>query len=212
MADIAKKLTYNIFFQGKTHFVIKLIQNSDKMFQHPPEKIIYCYGVYQDAFKVLEDSHPNIIMHEGLPAESFIDQELDTAKYNLLILDDLLEEFSRSRDISILFTRGMHHRKISLFVLYQNLFHQSPHMRTISLNLSYFVLMKTFRDKQQIGVLAKQMFGNSAKAMLEAYENATNSESKPKYLVVSNHPDLNEEDRLATSIFPDEILTLYISK
>jgi hypothetical protein len=180
------------------------------MFQHKPTKIIYAYGIYQEAFKILQQEVSNLIMHEGLPSENFIDEELDTTKYNLLILDDLLEEFSRSKEISTLFTRGVHHKKISVAILFQNIFHQSPLMRTISLNLSYFVLMKTFRDRQQISYLAKQMFGQDSKRMIEAYNDCIRKDRG--YLVVSNVPTLSDDDRLATNIFPHQILTLYLPK
>jgi hypothetical protein len=180
------------------------------MFDERPEKIVYAYGVYQDAFKSLEANIPNIIMHEGLPNETFIDEELDTSKYNLLILDDLLEEFSRSKEICTLFTRGMHHKKVSIIILFQNLFHQTRQMRTISLNLTYFVLMKTFRDRQQISYLAKQMFGQDSKRMVEAYQDCIKKERG--YLVVSNVPTIGDEDRLVTSIFPEDILTVYSPK
>jgi hypothetical protein len=191
---------------------MKLIHNADKMFVEKPEKIVYAYGVFQEAFKELEGSVPNLILHEGLPTEKFIDEELDTSRYNFLVLDDLLEEIGKSKDICNLFTRGMHHKKVSIAILFQNLFHQSPYMRTISLNLSYFVLLKTFRDRQQIAYLAKQMFGKNAKRMNEAYEDCIKKERGCNYLVVCNYPTMNDDDRLVTSIFPDEILTIYMPK
>jgi hypothetical protein len=199
-------------FSGKTRFIIKLINNAESMFVEKPTKIVYAYGVFQEVFKELEANVPNLVLHEGLPSEKFVDEELDTSKYNFLVLDDLLEEIGKSKEICNLFTRGMHHKKVSIAILFQNLFHQSPYMRTISLNLSYFVLHKTFRDRQQIAYLAKQMFGANSARMIEAYEDCIKKEWGSNYLVVCNYPTMNEEDRLVTSIFPGDILTIYMPK
>jgi hypothetical protein len=180
------------------------------MFEKPPEKIIYCYGVYQDGFKELEENVTNISMHQGLPSEDFLDQEFDTTKYNLLILDDLINDVGKSKETADLFTRGMHHKHISIAILFQNLFHQSTYMRTISLNLSYFILLKTFRDRQQIKRLATQMFDDCPKRMVEAYEDCIKI---PRgYLVVANVTTMENEDRLLTNIFPHETLTAFQPK
>lgn len=195
---------------GKTFFTMKIIKHAADMFEMPPDKIIYAYGAAQDSFKHLEETVPNIIFHDGLPTEAFIDDTFDTTRSNLLILDDLIEDIGRSREICNLFIRGMHHKKVSIFMLYQNLFMQAPFMRTISLNLTYYVLMKTFRDKQQIFTLAKQCFPSEEKRMMEAYEDCI--KRTRGYLVVNNSTTGDEEDRLTTNIFPGETLTMYQPK
>ena len=81
-------------------------------------------------------------------------------------------------------------------------------MRTISLNLHYFVLMKTFRDRCQLSILANQMFCKDSQRMIEAYNDAI-SRQKRGYLVVSNFPVIEEDERLATDIFPGEKCILY---
>ena len=199
-----------VVISGKTYFTMRLIRNASAMFEHPPKKIIYAFGVYQDGFRLLEKHVPNIILHEGLPTEDYVDQELDTKAHNLLILDDLLAEVAGSKEYLRFFTIRMHHLRISLLLICQNLYFNAPNFRTISLNLSYFVLMKTFRDRQQIMCLARQMFPNDARRMMEAYEDSVR---EPRgYLVVSSVPTVEDEDRLVTSIFPGELLTVYVKK
>ena len=58
----------------------------------------------------------------------------------LIILDDLLNEVY-SKDVCDLFTKGSHHRNISVLLLTQNLFHQGINCRDISLNAKYLVLL-----------------------------------------------------------------------
>jgi hypothetical protein len=189
---------------------MELIKNADKMFTTPPKTILFAYGIMQQAFKDLKDGQSNIIFHEGIPSEEFMDEQLDLSEHNFLVLDDLIQEIASSKDACNIFTRTMHHKNISVAILYQNLFFQSKYMRTISLNLSYFVLMRSFRDRQQIGVLAKQCFAEDSKRMMEAYDDCTKHQRG--YLVICNLPTVEEEDRLATSIFPQNTLTLYIKK
>ena len=198
------------FFSGKTHFTIRLIKLSAVMFEEPPQKIVYSYGVYQDAFDDLEVAVPNLIFHEGLPSENYLMEELDTTQHNFLILDDLIEEIGKSKEVCNMITRSVHHKKISIAILYQNLFFPSPYIRTISLNLSYFVLMKTFRDRQQILTLARQMFGKGSGRMIEAYEDCIKQQRG--YLVVNNVTTGDDKDRLVTNIFPGEVFTMYLPK
>ena len=59
---------------------------------------------------------------------------------------------------SQLFTKGSHHRNISLVLITQNLFHQGPSSRDTLLNSKYIVVFKNPRDKTQIVHLARQDF------------------------------------------------------
>jgi len=61
---------------------------------------------------------------------------------SLIILDDLLNQVY-GREVCDLFTKGSHHRNISVLLLTQNFFHQGTHCRDISLNAKYVVLLKT---------------------------------------------------------------------
>ena len=63
--------------------------------------------------------------------------------------------------MSELFTKGSHHRNISLVLITQNLFHQGPSLRDISLNSKYIVVFKNPRDKTQIVHLARQVYAEN---------------------------------------------------
>ena len=51
---------------GKTVFTLKIITLASEMITPVPEKIIWCFGVYQDEF----DKYPDIDFREGLPDPS----------------------------------------------------------------------------------------------------------------------------------------------
>ena len=48
---------------GKTQFTIRLIQNANIVIEPSPEKIVWCYGVYQHSFEGMN----NVNFHEGIP-------------------------------------------------------------------------------------------------------------------------------------------------
>ena len=128
-----------------------------------------------------------------------------------LSLDDLLDEICKSAEMCALFTRDVHHRRISVIMISQNIYHQSKYSRTISLNSNYLILMKTCRDLLQIHNLSRQIDPATPKRLLEAYEDSTR---RPReYLVVNILTGSDDEDvRLSTQILPDDSLILYVRK
>ena len=101
---------------------------------------------------------PNIEFVEGIPTALEKDSYFDVNKRNLIVFDDQMIDASKDKRIVNLFTRGSHHRNLSVIYIVQNLFHQGKGSRSISLNSHYLVLFKNPRDKLQILTLAKQMY------------------------------------------------------
>ena len=71
----------------------------------------------------------------------------------LIVLDDLMDS-AYSTKVSQLFTKGSHHRNMSLVLITRNLFRQGPSSRDILLNSKCRVVFKNPRDKTQIVHLA----------------------------------------------------------
>jgi hypothetical protein len=86
----------------------------------------------------------------------------------LIVLDDLKDSAFSSK-VSELFTKVSHHRNISLIQITQNLFHQGPSSRNISLNSKYIVVFKTPRDKTQIVHLARQVYPENISSFHKTY-------------------------------------------
>jgi hypothetical protein len=137
-----------------------------------------------------------VIFHQGLPD---IDQ-FDGSEPVLLILDDLMSETNDT--IAAMFTKGSHHRNVSIVFLVQNLFDKNKHFRTISLNSHYLVLFKNPRDTSQFSYLARQMYASNYRFAVEAFKDATRQPFS--YLLVDLRPEQDEDLRLRTNIFPDE--------
>lgn len=175
---------------GKTVFVKKLIDH--KMFHPMPTNIVYCYGNYQPLF----NSMKNVNFEEGLPPN------LNSIRNALIIIDDLMTELANDNRLSKLFTKGSHHRNLSVIFITQNLFHQGKEMRNVHLNSHYMVLYKNPRDKSQVMHLARQMFPGKIKAFQEIFTDATATPFS--YLLIDLRPETTERLRLRTGIFPDD--------
>ena len=101
-----------------------------------------------------------------------------------------------------LFTRGSHHRNLSVIYIVQNLFHQGKGSRSISLNSHYLVLFKNPRDKLQILTLAKQMYPGQTDFFLNQYEEAV---KRPfGYLLIDLKTTTQDNCRLRTNVLPSE--------
>jgi len=74
-----------------------------------------------------------------------------------------------STEVSQLFTKGAHHCKVSLVLITQNIFHQVPSSRDISLNSKYIVVFKNPRDKTQIVRLARQVYHKNIYSFRNTY-------------------------------------------
>ena len=115
-----------------------------------------------------------------------------------MIIDDLLNVVYSEQ----VFTKGSHHRNISVILITQNLFHQGRYCRNISLNAKYLVQMKTVRDKQQFMHLARQVYPEHSSNLCKAYLNAT--ERPHGYFILDLSQDTNDLLRFRTNVFPDE--------
>ena len=91
---------------------------------------------------------PHIEFVKGIPTALEQDSYFDVNKRNLIVFDDQMIDASKDKRIVNLFTRGSHHRNLSVIYIMQNLFHQGKGSRSISLNSHYLVLFTTGRNNQ----------------------------------------------------------------
>ena len=188
---------------GKTSLMFKIIQHKDELFSTPPKKIMYCYGVWQSIFDEMEENL-GIIFQNGLPSESVIDKFVD-GNHNVIILDDLMDQVVQNANVQNLFTRGSHHKNLTIIYINQNMFCQGKCARTMNLNTHYMILLRNPRDVSQVSVLGKQT--GLGKQLVEAYQDAL---SKPYgYLVVDLSPH-SSDFKLKTNILPDEYTIVYV--
>ena len=109
-----------------------------------------------------------------------------------------------------LFTKGCHHRNLSVIFILQSMFHRGKELRDMSLSSHYLVVFKSPRDSSQVNHLARQMFPGYVKYMHEAFEHA----AKRPYgcLFCDLKPETPTDFRLRTNISPGETQHAYVSQ
>jgi len=135
--DLKLKHSFTCILSGpsgseKSLFCIRFLQKLDALCTERDFDggVIWCYSekTAVPSLAVLPKKR-DIRFNEGVPA--------DIAKARgspcLVILDDLLNDVY-SKQVCDLFTKGSHHRNISVILISQNLFHQGRFCRDISLN------------------------------------------------------------------------------
>ena len=193
---------------AKSQFVKRLLESGEEMIDGAPENIIWCYVMYQPAYDEMQRSIPNITFVEGIPSD--LESMIDPSIRNLIVLDDMMQELSNEKRVTNLFTKGCHHRNLSVIFILQNIFHRGKELRDMSLNCHYLVLFKSPRDSSQVTHLAKQMFPGHSKYMQEAFQDAT---SRPYwYLLCDLKPETLTDFRSRTNIFPGETQYAYVRK
>ena len=189
---------------GKTIWVKRLLENSAGMFvEKPPEKILYCYGVYQPTFDEMKKTVPHIKFVQGLPDDDLV--EKNRTGHTIIVLDDLMDQVLGNSEMEKLFTQGCHHRGLSIIFLTQNLFAQGKNSRTISLNTTYLILFRNLRDVNQVKYLARQIGGSED--FMKAYHDSLSKDYG--YLIVDMSPSTPKELRLRTDVFVNERPIVY---
>ena len=181
---------------GKSTWMERFLHH--QMFDVSPERIYYCYGVYQKKFEQM----PNVTFVQGLP-ESF--EEFYGPRHNLLVIDDLQDEVTSSKSVEQLFTRESHHKNLSVVYINQNLFYQGKHARTIALNTHYTILFRNPRASSQLRTLRSQ---TGLKHLEEAY-NDVMKQDQFGYVVIDLSPFSKTKYKVRTRIFPEEDLIIY---
>lgn len=189
---------------GKTHLVGNILKNFSDLITPTPTKILYCYSEAQDQFHDLQQTIPSMEFHRGL-IENF--EDLNNV---LLILDDLMTECIRDEQTLNLFTKGSHHRNISVIFLIQNIFPNGKYARTISLNSHYLIIFNNHRDKLQISNVARQLYPKETHYFKEAFDDAVSSPYG--YIIVDLKPDTDNCMRLKTYDFLNDYCCVYTKK
>ena len=184
---------------GKSSFCVKFLKNLDTQCTESTFSagIIWCYSEKTAVPYNQLSGLKKIQFQEGLP-DNFGNAR---GKPSLLVLDDLLKQVY-SEAVCDLFTKGSHHRNVSVILVTQNPFHQSPKCRDISLNAKYVVALKNVQGRNQFSFLARQVYPENSDSLYRAYLDAT---SRPHgYLILDFSQDTDDRVRFRTNVFPDE--------
>ena len=185
---------------GKTDFVVKMIRYRKQLFRPAIEHVVFVYSVWQTKYDQLRDEHGNDIEWvNGLPQDPF---KFFKKTPGLLILDDaMIESRQRSSDVAKWFTKGSHHRDVSIAILVQNLFPKQ--LRDLSLNAHILVLFNNPRDKSQVKRFIGQAFPDETERIKNAMNYAFERPFRP--LIVNTHQTTPSHYSLTCDMFPEDL-------
>ena len=191
---------------GKTFLIKEILKFKDVMISPSPTKIVYCYKAWQPTYDEIRSNNTSILFHKGI----YDMNKFKPSEINLIVLDDLMQECINDPEILSLFTVGTHHTSTSVFFLTQNIFSKGKYSRDLSLNSNYIINFKNPRDQLQMQVLARQIFGNKSKYLMESYDDAT---KKPYgYIFLDLRQDTELRNRVQTGILPFQKRIIYTRK
>lgn len=188
---------------GKTFFTCQLLNNLE-IFNKKIQKVIWCNN--EKAALPAREKLPQNVEIEFLDALPQNFENNDNVPM-LIILDDMMTDATSSIQVSELFTKGSHHRNISVVLITQNIFHQSKHCRDISLNAKYLVIFKNPRDKAQFNHLARQIYPENVGMLQKIYKRST--QTGHSYLFIDLTQGINDLLRFRTNIFKKEFSECY---
>lgn len=183
---------------GKSSIVFRLIKHRAVMINCIMKEVIYCLppGQQIKTPDFIRDDR-KVKFHSGIPDFS----KIIDGKPRLVVLDDLMSNVNT--EVMDLFTRGSHHKNISVLFLVQNIFFGGSKLfRTISLNAHYIILTKNPRDKNQINTLAVQVSPENSAALRNAFRDAT--KDAYSYLLFDTSQGCPDSVRFRANIFPDD--------
>jgi hypothetical protein len=192
---------------GKTELVKKLLCQDTNIIEPCPKRIIVSYTERQPAYDEMAEHNNTIEFRQGL---DFDMSEFDSNNPTVIVIDDQMNDVLRNEKIQTLFTRGIHHKSVSIILLTQNFYPQGKFGRDIRLNCHYFIVMRSPTFVSQIQYLGRQVFPHHSKFLLDAYKKAT---ANPySYLFINLHPLCNDKTRVLQGIFSGEHKYVYFPK
>lgn len=153
---------------GKSTFVRSLLAARKVGAIEPqPDRIKYVYG------EVPPNLGPELRVecYKGWSADHT--EDMDPSVNNVIILDDVANDCKDDAALSNLFTRGGHHRNISIILVTQNYFFPGKCAVDIRRNTHYLVLFACKQDRKHIASFMQRILPTKWRSGLTAYEDAT---------------------------------------
>lgn len=181
---------------GKTHFVIRLLDQSNELFRRPIEQVLWCYGIQNSNLQ-------NTLRQKGYQTHHGLPQISDIKPNSICVLDDLLQESENSKEVTSMFTKATHHLPCFVIFISQSLFPGGKEARTRSLNTHYYTIFKNPRDKLQFEMLSRQVAPHQTKSLRDVFLDAT--ASPHGYLFIDFTQECPDDYRYRTDILDTPI-------
>ena len=169
---------------GKSKMLFEVLDNITNNTNPPIEKVVFIYGIWQDIYKNYRD----IFFTDNLE-----DLQVEPEKRTLIVLDDMMSSIRDSKTLEEAFTLGVHHKKVSICLILQNLFYSGSIMKTIRDNCMYMVVTRHIQDINKLAIFGRQLEAKqNSSYFMDSYEDAT--AEKYSYLFIDLHPSSELRD------------------
>ena len=177
---------------GKTTFVLNVLKHRHDIFQCDMQRVVWCYGIYQHELNAQ-------LQAEGYETHAGILSVDEIKPYDIIVLDDLIQESKNSQDVTAMFTRAAHHKPCFIIFITQNLFPPGKEARMCNLNTHYYVLFKNPRDKSQFEAIARQIRARNVRPLVDIFTAAT--ERPFSYLFLDLTQECPDAFRFRSNLF-----------
>ena len=162
---------------GKSTLLFQILENLHQNTDPAIEKVVFIYGVFQEVYK----NYPKFFF-----TDNFDYMDIKPTVPTVLILDDVMSCVNNSKKLEELFTRGVHHNKLSVVLTLQNLFYQGSVMKTLRDNAMYIILTRHIQDVSKLDTFARQLERKGSNYFKDSYQDAVSK--KYGYLFCDLHP------------------------
>ena len=105
---------------GKTILVSRILK--EQLIQPFSTRIIWVFGEWQPDYDIIRERYPSIEFEKDWRDEIF--DSLSPEQRDILVLDDQICVASSSASVADLFTKGSHHRNLTVIYLVPNVYNQ----------------------------------------------------------------------------------------
>lgn len=193
---------------GKSTWILKVIENREKMFDTKFVKILFCVpsissSLHQQMYHKMKDLFRNTTLIYDLPKATDISN--DTLP-KLIILDDLFDEIVNSPYMDTLFTKISHHLNASILLTCQDYFSRSR-SKTIMRNIDIKILFYPKLDLQYLRYISLQIKPTDSNFLYSIFQtlNDMYPSDNYKYICINGtQSQYSEICKVTTRLFPND--------
>lgn len=185
---------------GKSQYILEILKNKNRMIDGDAKFIHYltCKKEFVD------DEVKNI---PDTKVSECIDLD-ELGNNSIVVFDDLMVD-DNIKNVVKLFIADARHRQIAPFFVLHNLYPNTPHARTITLNATHFIIFRNLRDRLQFAHFARQLTPNW-KDLMNIYEDLGRKPFSP--LVIDLDQTTPDAFRFKSDILNKDYFVIYSTK
>ena len=155
---------------GKSHFILKLLQNHEVMFTAKFQRVIYCQPASlihrsNSYFSSIKAIFPFAELVGGLPSVSKLNLDITGSPPALLIIDDLQSDFLNSGDMLEMLTAQINHFQLNCIFTLQSYYAKSKFGKSLLRNVTYKCFFLNRLDRRELKYISMEIAPNSPSFM-----------------------------------------------